>query len=60
MFDMMGMMKKVKELQSEMEEAKAELELINVEGTAGHGAVKVLLTATGTMKNIVIRTHPQG
>lgn len=45
MFDMMKMMGKVKEMQSKMQEAQAQLKDIKAEGEAGGGLVKA--TANG-------------
>ena len=50
MADFMGMMKQAAQLQSKMQELQAELDQINVEGTAGGGMVTVTLTAKGDMK----------
>jgi DNA-binding YbaB/EbfC family protein len=54
MADFMGMMKKAAELQSRMQEMQAELETVEVEGTAGGGAVTVTLTGKGDLKNVKI------
>jgi|SRR5581483_4871476 len=48
--DIMGLMKQAAELQSKMQELQAELDKIEVEGTAGGGLVKVRLTAKGDLK----------
>jgi len=50
MADFMGMMKQAAQLQSKMQELQAELDHIEVEGTAGGGMVAVTLTAKGDMK----------
>jgi DNA-binding YbaB/EbfC family protein len=50
MADFMGMMKQAAQLQSKMQELQAELDTIEVEGTAGGGMVTVKLTAKGDMK----------
>ena len=50
MADFMGMMKQAAQLQSKMQELQAELDRIEVEGTAGGGMVTVRLTAKGDMK----------
>jgi DNA-binding YbaB/EbfC family protein len=50
MADFMGMMKQAAQLQSKMQELQAELDHIEVEGTAGGGMVTVTLTAKGDMK----------
>lgn len=54
MADIMGMMGKIKELQSRMETMQSELDTIEVEGTAGGGLVTVTLTAKGAMKKLKI------
>ena len=54
MADFMGMMKQAAELQSKMQELQAELDHIEVEGTAGGGMVAVTLTAKGDMKGTKI------
>lgn len=54
MADIMGMMGKIKELQSRMETMQSELDTIEVEGTAGGGMVTVTLTAKGAMKKLKI------
>ena len=54
MKDMMGLMKKAQEMQSRMTQVQAELDLATVEGVSGGGLVKVVLTATGTMKGVSI------
>ena len=43
MADFMGMMKQAAQLQSKMQELQAELDQIEVEGTAGGGMVTVTL-----------------
>jgi DNA-binding YbaB/EbfC family protein len=54
MADFMGLMKQATELKSKMEAMQAELDRIEVEGTAGGGLVKVKLTAKGEMKGVSI------
>jgi DNA-binding YbaB/EbfC family protein len=54
MTDIMGMMGKIKELQTRMETMQSELDTIEVEGTAGGGLVTVTLTAKGAMKKLKI------
>ena len=54
MTDLMGMMGKVKELQSKMEDMQSELETMEAEGSAGGGMVTVTLTAKGEMKGVQI------
>ena len=54
MKDIMGMMGKVKEMQAGMERMQAELEELEVEGTAGGGLVTVRLDGKGAMRGIDI------
>ena len=54
MADFMGLMKQAAQLQSKMEALQAELETIEVEGTAGGGLVTVKLTGKGDMKGVKI------
>lgn len=54
MRDMMGMMSKIKELQGRMEQMQAELDTLEVEGTAGGGLVTVTMTAKGALKKVSI------
>jgi nucleoid-associated protein EbfC len=50
MADFLGLMKQAAELKSKMEAMQAELDQIEVEGTAGGGMVAVKLTGKGEMK----------
>lgn len=52
MTDFMGLMKQAAQLQSKMQDLQAELDTIEVEGTAGGGMVTVRLTAKGDLKGI--------
>jgi DNA-binding YbaB/EbfC family protein len=54
MADFLGMMKQAAQLQSKMQEMQAELDRIEVEGTAGGGMVTVKLSAKGEMKGVRI------
>jgi DNA-binding YbaB/EbfC family protein len=54
MADFLGLMKQAAELKSKMEAMQAELDKIEVEGTAGGGMVTVKLTAKGEMKGVHI------
>ncbi|MGD9543243.1 MAG: YbaB/EbfC family nucleoid-associated protein [Methylocystis sp.] len=54
MMDFMGLMKQAQQMQAKMAEAQLELEQTVVEGEAGGGMVKVVLTAKGSMKSISI------
>jgi nucleoid-associated protein EbfC len=52
--DFMGLMKQAAQLQTKMQELQAELDQIEVEGTAGGGLVTVKLSAKGEMKGVSI------
>ena len=52
--DFMGLMKQAAEHKSKMEAMQAELDRIEVEGTAGGGLVTVKLSAKGEMKGVSI------
>ena len=52
--DFMGLMKQAAQLQSKMQEMQAELDTIEVEGTAGGGLVTVKLSAKGDLKCVKI------
>lgn len=52
MTDFMGMMKQAAELQTKLQELQAEMDRIEVEGTAGGGMVGVTLTAKGELKSV--------
>ncbi len=54
MTDFMGLMKQAAQLQSKMQALQAELEQIEVEGTAGGGMVSVKLSAKGDLRGITI------
>ena len=54
MADFMGLMKQAAQLQSKMQALQAELDQIEVEGTAGGGMVSVKLTAKGDLKGITV------
>lgn len=54
MVDIMGLMKQASQMQAKMQELQAELDTIEVEGTAGGGLVTVRLTAKGEMKGAKI------
>ena len=54
MADFMGLMKQAAQLQSKMQAMQAELDTIEVEGTAGGGMVSVRLTAKGDLKGIKV------
>lgn len=52
MADFMGLMKQAAQLQSKMQALQAELEQIEVEGTAGGGLVAVKLSGKGDLKGV--------
>ena len=52
MADFMGMMKQAAQLQSKMQELQAELDQMEIEGTAGGGMVTVTLTGKGDLKSV--------
>jgi len=54
MADFMGMMKQAAQLQSKMQELQAELDTIEVEGSAGGGMVAVTLSAKGDLRSTKI------
>ena len=54
MADFLGLMKQAAELKSKMEAMQAELERIEVAGTAGGGLVTVRLSGKGEMKGVKI------
>ncbi|MFD1292475.1 YbaB/EbfC family nucleoid-associated protein [Lutibacter holmesii] len=52
--DLSGMMSKLKDAQKNIEETKARLNTVLIDGEAGNGLVKVTVTANRTVKNISI------
>ena len=54
MADFMGLMKQAAQLQTKMQVLQAELDTIEVEGTAGGGMVTVKLTAKGDLKGVKV------
>jgi nucleoid-associated protein EbfC len=54
MADFMGLMKQAAQLQTKMQELQAELDRIDVDGTAGGGLVTVTLSAKGELKGVKI------
>src|SRR5690606_11016228 len=54
MKDLMGIMKKVQEMQSRMGELQTELDETMVEGTAGGGMVVVQMSAKGELRHVEI------
>ncbi len=54
MKDIMGLMKQAQAMQQRMQDAQAELELVEVVGQSGGGMVRVTLTAKGAMRGVSI------
>ena len=54
MADFLGLMKQAAQLQSKMQALQAELDQIEVDGTAGGGMVTVKLSAKGDLKGITV------
>lgn len=54
MRDLMGMMSKAKEMQGKMQALQEEIAAMEVEGQAGGGMVRVILTGKGQMKKLTI------
>lgn len=54
MKDLMGLMKQAQQMQERMAGVQAELELIEVVGQAGGGAVKIVMSAKGQIKSVAI------
>ncbi len=54
MADFLGFMKQATELKSKMEALQAELDQIEVQGTAGGGLLKVTLSPKGELKAVSI------
>jgi len=52
MADFLGLMKQATELKTKMEAMQAELDQIEVEGSAGGGMVQVTMTAKGELKSV--------
>ena len=52
--DLSGMMDKLKEAQQKIEETKARLNTVLVDGESGNGKVKVTVTANREIRNITI------
>jgi len=52
MADFLGLMKQASELKSKMEAMQAELDRVEVEGTAGGGMVTVRMSAKGELKGL--------
>ena len=54
MADFLGLMKQAAQLQSKMQALQAELDTVEVEGSAGGGMVTITLTAKGDLKGVKI------
>ena len=54
MKDIMGLMKQAQAMQQKLQDAQAELENVEVEGTAGGGVVTVRVSGKGVLKAINI------
>ena len=54
MRDMMGLMKQAQDMQKKMADVQAELDTIEVEGSAGGGMVLFTMTAKGAVKAVKI------
>jgi len=54
MKDLMGMMSKVREMQTRMQKVQEELEALSIEGSSGGGLVRVTLTGKGDMRKVTI------
>ena len=52
MKDIMGLMKQAQAMQQKLQDAQAELENVEVEGTAGGGVVTVRVSGKGVLKAI--------
>ena len=54
MRDLMGIMKQAQAMQQKMQDMQAELDTIEVEGSAGGGMVRIMMTAKGQLKSVSI------
>jgi nucleoid-associated protein EbfC len=54
MRDMMGMMKQAQAMQAKMQALQEEMENLTVEGSAGGGMVKLVMTGKGAIKSVSI------
>jgi DNA-binding YbaB/EbfC family protein len=52
--DFMGMMKQARALQAKMAEIQGEIAALEVEGTAGGGLVRAVMTGKGEMKRLSV------
>ena len=60
MFGGNGMMKKLQEMQQKVEETRARLDTITVEGKASNGKVTVIMTGNRNVKSITINEKSAG
>jgi nucleoid-associated protein EbfC len=60
MFGGNGMMKKLQEMQQKVEETRARLDTITVEGKASNGKVTVIMTGNRKVKSITINEKLAG
>ena len=54
MKDIMGLMKQAQAMQAKLQEAQADMERTEVQGTAGGGMVTVSLTVKGDLKSVSV------
>ena len=54
MKDIMGLMKQAQAMQQKLQDAQAELDTLEVDGTSGGGVVTVKVTGKGSLKSIAI------
>jgi DNA-binding YbaB/EbfC family protein len=54
MKDIMGVMKKMGEMQARMQQMQEDLGALEIDGQAGAGLVKITLTGKGDMKRVAI------
>ena len=54
MKDIMGLMKQAQAMQQKLQDAQAELDTLEVDGTAGGGVVTVKVTGKGSLTSIAI------
>ena len=52
MRDIMGLMKQAQAMQQKLQDAQAELDTLEVDGTSGGGVVTVKVTGKGSLKAI--------
>src|SRR3954447_14124056 len=54
MKDIMGLMKQAQAMQQKLQDAQAELDSVDVEGSAGGGMVTLTMSAKGQLKSVSI------